>query len=482
MLLNHTLTVLLMPTAYEVASLGTVAFVDDITPMLAEPPSFSSTAQGGYATCTMTLMCDQVTASRFLDSHVGRKIQIVNPMSNYAEATVWEGQVYTVTVDDGKKSIARTMADVSNTVYVQYTEAILLGSTYYEGDTLITTGSSDTVSQGKYGTRMLMYSTGVMNTGAANQYEDRLLYDYASPRSVPGAATVGGGGDGLTVVRVDCVGFYENFAHRFYLNSGTSTSDIGTQIAAATTSAYNDFVSTDQSNMVAAVLPIFETQEEYITVQDYVNRLCAIGGNNNRRLFFGVYEAGKPYLFEEATTTKYYIARYNASEVIIDATTGYVVPPWLVRPGYIAEFLDFLPIGIDTYADIKDNPRAFTIGTVEFRAPNILRLTPVSIDPGAVNMAKMEWVGNYLLPGTFWRLDEIPSSSNGGGDGSGSGSGDYSSYPIGLDGSIDYSNDPLQPGYSGSRPWWLNPAPAATYNGPPTGLPNNTENTTNPHP
>lgn len=402
------LDVNLQTLASEVAALGITPVMQNITGMLTQPVSFSSVAQGGFATCTLTLVCDDVAAAKFLDEHVGRRITIHSPYSPYADNIVWDGQIQQVTVDDGKRSVARSMDSVYNTVSVEYTEAIIIGgSNYYEGETKVTTPVINLASTYKYGTRELIYTAGVMTEDAAYDYAARLLYDYSQPQNRPGAASIGGAGGGMAAVRVDCAGWYEGVGQRYYYDTGTALTTVSAQIA-ATLNTTTLFMSSDTSNVATISTPYLETQAENIPAKEYIDRMCAVGGANNRRAYFGMYEEGRPYLFEEAATTKYYISRYDTSEVIIDATTGLVVPPYLIRPGYIAEFLDFLPVGIENYTNIKYNPRAFVIGVVEYQAPNIVRLTPLVTDPASLNMARMDW-GQMLWAQSFAKTDDPAS-------------------------------------------------------------------------
>lgn len=479
---NYHFDVLLSAHNEEVNNLGTPAFTENITHLLTAPITFTSAAQGGFATCTLTLACDDVEAAKFLEEHLGRKISIANVESPYDGYEVWQGQIYTVTIDDGKRSIGRSMANVFNSVTVLYTEAIVIGGiNYYEGESTQVGVTGNTTSQGKYGLRELKYSAGVMTDSAAEDYAYRLTYDYSNAHSVPGGSTVGGGGGGAVTVRLDCVGWFEQFNVNFYTNIGVSSTTISAQIIDVCND-WGNFDSSDQSNIASITTPIQEHQEEVISAADYIGRLCSIGGANNRRLYFGFYEGVKPYLFEEPTTTKYHVRRYDTSEIITDASTGLIVPPWLVRPGYICEFLDFVPSN-RTYSTIKENPRAFIIGTVEFTAPNIVRLQPDAADPAALNMARMDYYSNYTLPNTLTRLEGLPEPWQ-----------DPVStqpqpwweiqYPIPLPGGTPgWTVDPLAPGYAGDRPWWLGPGGNAGYNGPNNpDLPHGTGNPTDPHP
>ena len=66
---NYHFDVLLGPNAVEGATIDT----ENITHLLAEPITFTTTAQGGFATCSLTLACDHVMAATLVGGRIGRK-------------------------------------------------------------------------------------------------------------------------------------------------------------------------------------------------------------------------------------------------------------------------------------------------------------------------------------------------------------------------------------------------------------------------
>lgn len=446
--------------------------IQNLTSLVSEPISFTVAAQGGFATCSLVLACDDITALGFLSEHLGRRIVLVNPLSPYVDHIVWEGMLYNVTVDDGKRSASRSVQNILNRVTVEYTEAVVIAGTYYEGETKSTATIDDTVSQAKYGIRELRTTAGVMTTAVAEQYRDKLLTVYKKPRNLPGGASVGGGGGQPNRVTLDCAGWLETLGQRFYSNTGTALVDTNPQIQAVLFTV-GQFVATDYSNMSNSSVSYMQRLDESLPAREYIEKLVSIGATTgDLPMYFGIYENARPYFFAEPTVVKYRVARYDTSEMIVDATTGAVVPPWLVRPGHWCEITDFLPEGIETYTSLYENPRAFVIGTVDFRAPNVVRLQPVIRDPGELVLTRLDWASAYL-EANLLRLEGPPQP--------------YQPeptpapwweivYPIPLPGQPPpWANDPFVPGSDAVAPPWLNlpplpgPAPLPDQNVAPPG-------------
>lgn len=386
----------------------------DVTDYIAEPVTFSTVGQGGYANASITLACNEYLAWLIISEHVGRRLVITSPEVSNTSRIAWEGQIFTVTVDDGRMAAVRSMQNVFNNVRVEYTSATVIGSVYYEGDTVLTTATNSTTSQNKYGFRELIYPAGVMTSAAAIDFGDRLLNDYALPRSLFNGATLGGASDGTLIVRLECVGWYENYSQRYWVSDDTSTASTHTIIAGMLTYTNTEwttlqFNNEDQTNIASVGAPgvIQHTGDENIPAAEYINKLTAMGSSSNRRCYFGLYEDGKPYFHEEPTTTRYYIFRGDQSERIYDAVQGRFAMPFDIRPGYWAEIVDLFPHSQTTYTSIAQNPRAFVIGSVDFTAPNIVTLRPVTSDSAALTTARMDWLST-MMPYMF-RLIDAPA-------------------------------------------------------------------------
>lgn len=386
----------------------------NITDLISEPLTFSSTAQGGFSTASIAITCDEHLAAQFLETYFAKRVVMVNPLCHKGsreargQGICWEGRIFTVTIDDGKYSVSRSLQDIYNAVIVEYTEAVVIGSTYYEGETTYTTAVSTSASDTLYGTRELIYTAGVLTTAAADDYAARLAADYATPRAKVSNTSIGGGGDGIVAVRLDCAGWFETYQSRFYTTGLTSTYSTHILIENVITDL-NDFTSTSDDNIDAVGAPGYiETQLEFIPASEYINRLTAAGSNANRRCYFGFYEEGTAYFYEEPTTARYRISRMDQSERVYDSTLGRFVPPWDIRPGYWCEVVDFLPTASQTYSSIRDNPRAFVIGTVDFTAPHSVTLTPLDSDSASLTLSRMDWY-SQMLPFFLRRLDEAPT-------------------------------------------------------------------------
>lgn len=351
--------------------------------------SFTTTVQGGYYSATLDLVCTDVVAWDLLANRIGTRIVLVNPHAANVDMIVWEGLVYTVTIDDGKNVINRSLANTYNRVRVTYSTITFDTSGAPIFGTQITTADADnTASQALYGVRELNYIVGGLDATNAAALRDTLLAQYKVPLSVPQSARRGGGGDPSQIrVTLEAVGYWETLDKRFYTQTAsTGLANIDVMVKAALTSVAQ-FANSDQTNITANTQQRSQYSQGNVTAQVYLNGLTALGGPNNRRFYFQFLDHAVPYYFEEPTTVAYRARRLDPSEAIYDAVTGSVVPPWLVLPGRIIRFDDLIPDEAMFTVSIG-TPRMFVIGAVIFTAPGLVELIPAIADPAEISLAR----------------------------------------------------------------------------------------------
>ena len=339
--------------------------------------NYTMRAYGGFATAQVMITCDEVTAYQMLNDHIGRRIVFQNPLSPDSDWEVWEGMIYTVTVDDGNTSTSRSLQDVFNSVRVQYSSIDTTVTPPILGIQALTAASADTTSSGKYGVRQLVRNTGGSTSVLATALAAQILKDYKNPRATSAGATLGVTSPGVLAVRIECIGFMEQLNHRYYSNAATSSVTLDTIIKAVLTSV-SQFANTDQTNILANTYTRGQYQADAtIDARTYIDLLCSLGdGATARRVFYGFYEQRKFYTTVESTTADYYIKKRDSGYRCYDAVNGGEVMPWLIRPGKIASMIDLLPDGV-TYSTTLDDVRQFVIGEVSFTAPFTARITPL---------------------------------------------------------------------------------------------------------
>lgn len=389
---------------YDAAMTG----IRNITNLVESQFGWTIDAQGGFASAHLNMKMSEVDAFQFMNTMVGRRIVFTHPEAPGASMICWEGLIYTVGVNDGKVNVSRSMQDVYNSVRVQYAERVQDGGGQtITGQTQYTAITTNTTSIAAYGTRENLYTSPSHASNVdATGLRDVILAEYANPRPVLTAAELGTNsmGDGLTVT-VDCVGFMETLSKRLYVNASPHAYNQNIDVVLkALLTAVGEMVNSDQTNIAAN-----STRTEYdgftgkVSAKTIIDALCAKGYSSPaRRAYFGLYADRIPYYYQEPTSAEYIVRKYDGGERVINATTGAIVHPWLVRPGRIVRVPDLVPDEV-TYSAALSDPRQFVIASVRFTAPNTLMMMPQSQFPGTVQ--KMAQLGGtplgYVL-GSSW--------------------------------------------------------------------------------
>lgn len=354
------------------ASLTSVANITDLVTDF----GWTITAQGGFATATLAILCDEVTAYRFLNDHIGRRIVAKNPFATNNEWIVWEGQIFTVTVDDGDSSSSRTMHDCFNRVSVLYS-TIPAGSPQVLGFQAITPVADDTTSQSLYGIRELKRAIGGSVSSEAAALRDLSLLRYKNPKSASAGAGVGVVAPAQVRITVGCVGYYETLRQRFYSTTATGAATLDTIIKAVLTSV-GQHISTDTQFMSGNTYARGQYQVGTLTAADYIDALTGLGdGATSQPCWFGIYAQRVPVYFAQSLTVEYYIRKRGDGYRCFDAKTGVEILPWLLRPGKVAQLVDLIPNAVN-YTSSLDDISTFVVGEVIFTAPYSATLIPIT--------------------------------------------------------------------------------------------------------
>lgn len=382
------------PLISSLSRVPNTAQLANITELINGPFTWTIAAQGGFKTASVKLRMSITAAFKFLNDYVGKRLIFTHPAAPI-DGLCWEGMISTITVDDGKSPISRSIANTYNWVKVLYSTVDYSQATPVLGQQKETSPAIASTSLNTYGQRQLYYSAGGMSDTNATYLREALFNKYQDPRTLSTGATVGQtSGVGDAEVTLDAAGYWETLDKRFYIDTFTAaTSPIDQVIQDVIDpfgAPYNSFLSPDStSGLVPNALTQSRYQDKAITIQQYLNKLCGLGHSGYYGpSFFGVYENRICYYTPYPVDKKYTMRRLDPLERIFDAATGYEVLPWLVRPAQIINIPDILPNGL-TYADDVTDVRSFVIGEVTFTAPNKITLVPATDDPTQVLLSRI---------------------------------------------------------------------------------------------
>ncbi len=236
-------------------------------------------AQGGFKTAQIDCMMTRRRAFEVMQRFLSKRIVFTSPTAPHPTQQCWEGMVYQVSIDDGKRTVTRSMANVYNRVEVAYSSTDYTQSTP-QGSQTKSLLLNDTTSQALYGLRHLVYNVGEMNSTDATRLATILLARYAYPQTVIGGVSAGNVPDASGVkVTIDCVGYGETLDKYIYKDFSTPNATLDTIIR----SMLNTFavagpttiIKTNYTYIAANTLQRSEWQAKNITALDYVNGICA---------------------------------------------------------------------------------------------------------------------------------------------------------------------------------------------------------------
>lgn len=367
---------------------ASLTFLDNITAQVDGVFSWSIDALGGFATAHVEMVVSEADARAML-SRLGKRIVFISPEAPNSGQVCWEGRIFTVSVDDGGATIARSLENCFNRVSVIYSTVDNTTTPPTVGMRARTAVLDDASSQALYGIRELRFATGGSTPSDADVLAARLLSQYADPLAATSTMRRGGGTSPESFrVSIECVGFVEELAVRFWTSASTTTTTLDAVMAGVLTSPLQ-FIAADASGLAPNSLLTSMYQDEDLSIRTYFQRLLAYGdGATGRQVLWGVYEDRRFITEVAAESVGYYTRRADAGEDIIDANTGNVVRPWLVRPGRIIQVADLMPDSA-VYTSPLDNARAFRVGRVEFSAPASVTLSPLTFDSAQMVLARL---------------------------------------------------------------------------------------------
>ena len=356
------------------AAMTPVARVDD--PMMGL--QWTKRAMGGMISASFNIFTDEITAFRWLNDHIGRRVIFRNPLAKNSDFICWEGLVYTVAVNANGTTISRTMGDGYNRVEVQYAVLDASVSPPASGEQKRTAVANDTTSQAAYGIRHLFTSVGTITDNDAAYLRDLMITQYRYPlaNAIAGNRTQ----PGQYMVSVDCVGLWELLDKRLWSDASTSNVSTDTIIKAILdpSTGVGQFLSSDQTDITANAMVrtrFFDTNRP-TTAQSAIELICSLGDPSNPYSWVcGIGAQRKPYYKALTFDGGYLTRRDDPTGEVFDLESGERVYPWMLEPGRMIRIPDLMT-GAVTLSDATLEARNQMIDEVTFVAPNAVQWRP----------------------------------------------------------------------------------------------------------
>lgn len=377
--------------------------------------TWTKKAMGGYISASFSIVTTESNAWRWVSDYIGKGIQFINPMAGEG-MIAWEGVVYTVSVELGGATVSRSLANVGNSVEVQYAERVYPG---VDGAQKTTSVASDAASIALYGKRQIRTSAGAMTSADAAYLRDVILTQSKYPLSSANASNRRGrnappGGERIVKVSVDCAGWWEYLDKTFHVDTNTAFSMlsviIGFVIDSANTTNPNLIDAFDWSGIATNTLTRtrYFAASKNMTVRTAIEELCAMGDSSNPYQYcFGLGANRKPYYRAMDFSPKYITRLGDAQGRVYDYTNGNEIMPWLLEPSYMIQTPDLLGDFV-TYTNGAQEARNQMIDTVVFTAPNTVSWTPrLAADIVNLKLSRIAGGYNYTDGGWFFYTPEL---------------------------------------------------------------------------
>lgn len=325
---------------------------------------------GGFWKCKFDLMPNRLGIGylmEYLENGLGR--QVNSYTAN--EGPAWEGLISKLELKYPGGSIAVSLLDMANKVWVRYLSA--------EGGLLKrSTVQNDTASQTKFGIKEQVLAGAIISDGnVATQLAAAYLAEYADPgRSRINVKLARMALSGVRL-RVSCSGYFRTLNWRTYNKVIAHTEqNVNLQIGDINTAVGQFIASTDLATNTSQVSQEYDRDD---LAGDLILGLARMADASNNRFICGVYE-DRILKYEQAQTLssegdiKYKIRIRDNESVIREVETNRAVSPAALRPNDWLRVVDILSGNIRTSTDIKKDPQVTFIESVIFSEPDGLTI------------------------------------------------------------------------------------------------------------
>lgn len=339
-------------------------------------------AMGGFDTASCELALNLAQAEAVLEQWIGNRVAFY--MDNAVEP-IWEGLVSRITYTFGAAEFTSSLDQLANKTRVIFSQRNVALTTQ------ITTAVEDTASQAIYGIKEFTFDSGATdNTNVDVTNKTAKARMELALRAYPRASTRirSGGGGGMGLVRIECVGIYKTLEWETYsINAAGPTGVVGASTAItrilSTSGAIGErirnqatfFDNADVTQVVtnaATNWPIDNAGGK--TVWQAIQSITEPGDSTSAaagvRWVAGVMPTDpnlgtRRFYYRPAVSTIGYIVRLRDGTGYVRNTLGAVVPPQWVRPDIGVRMVDAL---VGWFGNTVDDPREFYLNTVEYDA------------------------------------------------------------------------------------------------------------------
>jgi hypothetical protein len=309
--------------------------------------AWSTQVYGWYDTMRIHLPAVPVQVGHwFLDTLLGR----LTRLKAYG-GMLWEGMVWEVSAAMPGATLTRSLSDMANKVYVEYSDELTNSNT-------ASTASEDATSQALYGVKEFYVPAGGKSGTNAGNLAARWLVSHKYP---PTTREITDRGPGLAEITIDCRGYYYTLAWKYYTATTTGTQDSSLTINDINTSA-GAFIASTSLATTGRTSPRHFSQRQ--TGWEQMQGLVGLGTSNDLKYFMGV-KNGRVLTGWEEPTTLSYIKNPNIPGRYFDATGGFPLQFWQVEPG---KWVRVQLAASDNQQVTDENPRAMLIGSCAYDA------------------------------------------------------------------------------------------------------------------
>jgi hypothetical protein len=342
-----------------------------------------SNALGGWWSADFQINDNLGVINEWLDEGLGRHIDVFSPELS----PIFQGFANKITAVVGPLTITvGPLMDVGNRVRVFYSTVDTTTTPPTMGVRARTTLVSETESTGKYGRLVTFLSTGGSTPDAAVDIRNQWLAQRAFPLTTQ---TFNLGGITDPSLTVEVLGYVHLMKKYYFSNdTGSGTINASTRVEEVIEGQANTIFNEDHDRISANTIQIDDYVEPGPKAFDVVKTVVAQGDAADARWLFGIYEDFVPWYNVAPSTIEYHQRMTDEGQQFFDAT-GALVYPWQIRPGKWLFFDDLLIGRVDTSTDLRRDPRAMFIESVNYIAPWSLSLLGGKTDTLNQRLAKM---------------------------------------------------------------------------------------------
>jgi hypothetical protein len=323
-------------------------------------------AWGGFDTASFRLVGPTVNIEEWLETGVGRHIQI----RTAEQALAWEGFVNQVELQQGALTYTvGPLTDLANRVLCVY-DAL---NTAYVPPTQegrrTTVLVNDTDSQARYGIWEKEVSAGLTTATVAASVRDTFLAERRYP-----ARTQAVGNSGASSVTVSLAGYHNWLGAYTYAQSATSGTVSATALIQAILAAdTNAIFSTDYTRLDTNALLVPAYEADNTGADAKLKEVVTLGDAASGRWNFGIYENRQAvYTAAQTTGNPSYVQSMQGSNQDVTLFSGARIWPWLVRPAqwiFMNDFLVGKPVSTTLGSLLATDLRCAFVEQVTYTAP-----------------------------------------------------------------------------------------------------------------